>query len=392
VVTGAGKSRLTGICVTTTNLATHLLDEAQNTLLSPFTSNGSYTINGLAPGRYAVQFTACEGQPYASQWYRGAAGLRSAAAVKVTAGKTARGINAALTAGGAISGRVTVAAGGQPRPNICVLATDPADGSSGLALSSARGTYTIRHLSAGSYTVAYFACVSASGGLADQARTGVKVTGARTTAGVSSALGRSGSISGTVRAGHPAAPEPGVCVEATPKTGPGAAEFGISGPGGGYQIDGLAAGSYRLLFTPVCVVGTADLVPQWYDGRATAAAATPVPVTAGASRTGINATLTQDGAISGTVSDSRGLDLIGICVRAGPASGPGEPVIAITRNGRYEADGLAPGRYKVQFSSGCGLTGYATQWFSGQAAESTARQVTVAPGAITTGISAALKP
>jgi hypothetical protein len=92
------------------------------------------------------------------------------------------------------------------------------------------------------------------------------------------------------------------------------------------------------------------------------------------------------------VSDARHIDLIGICVRAVAASGSAEPVIAISRNGRYQADGLAPGRYKVEFSSGCGLTGYATQWFDGQPTQRAARAVSVVPGSVTTGISATLKP
>jgi hypothetical protein len=394
VVTGKNGAKLTGVCVTTTNLSDHTQDEAQATLLSPFTSGGSYTVTGLPAGTYAVQFTSCEGQPYASQWYHASASLAKATAVKVTSGKTTKNINAALTAGGSVSGKVTVAATGKARANVCVLASDAADGSSGVAITSASGGYTISHLAAGSYTVDYFSCVADSGGLADQARTGVTVAGGKATTGVNAALGVSGTISGTVRSGSQAAAEPGICVEASPKTGHGVSEFGISGPSGAYAVEGLAPGSYRLLFTPVCVVGTASLVPQWFNGQQAEAAATPVTVTAGKTRSGVNATLTADGSIAGTVTSATpgGPDLTGICVRAVPAGGAGQPVIAISGNGGYQASGLAPGSYQVEFSSGCGITGYATQWFNGQSAQGSATTVTVTQGAVTPGISAVMKP
>ena len=86
------------------------------------------------------------------------------------------------------------------------------------------------------------------------------------------------------------------------------------------------------------------------------------------------------------------MELIGICVTAVPAGGRAPSVIAITRPGGYQASDLAPGRYKVEFSSGCGLPGYATQWYKGQSSEGAATAVTVSPGAITPGISATLKP
>ncbi len=158
------------------------------------------------------------------------------------------------------------------------------------------------------------------------------------------------------------------------------------------MLGGLAPGSYRLLFTPVCTVGTAALVPQWFNAKPSQATATPVGVAAGKTRAGINATLAADGGISGTVTGPGAVDLTGSCVTAVPAAGRAPSVIAITSNGGYQIRDLAPGRYLAEFSSGCGLTGYATQWYKGQATRSTANPVTVTSGAITPGISAALTP
>ena len=209
---------------------------------------------------------------------------------------------------------------------------------------------------------------------------------------INAALGRSGSIYGIVRGGRPAAAQPGICVEAAPRTGPGVAGLAITGRNGTYVLGGLAPGRYQLLFTPVCAVGTAALVPQWFSGQPSQATARLIRVTAGATHTGIDATLVADGGISGKVTGQGPVELIGICVTAVPAGGRASSVIAITRPGGYQASDLAPGRYKVEFSSGCGLPGYATQWYKGQSSEGAATAVTVSPGAITPGISATLKP
>ncbi len=392
VVTGPACGRLTGICVTTTNLADHTQDEAQATLINPFTSAGSYTITGLAPGRYAVQFTACEGQPYASQWYRGQASLGSATAVTVRSGKVTSGINVRLGPGASISGRVISGLTRRPLRGVCVLASDAAARTAALASTAASGRYVIRHLAAGSYAVDFFSCSSFGGSLAAQVRTGVRVTGSRSASGINTVLGRSGSISGIVKGGRPAAAQPGICVEAAPRTGPGVAGLAITGRHGTYLLGGLAPGRYQLLFTPVCAVGTAALVPQWFSGQPSQATARRIRVRAGATHTGINATLVADGGIAGKVTGPGPVELIGICVTAVPASGRAPSVIAITRAGGYQASDLAPGRYKVEFSPGCGLPGYATQWYRGQSSEGAANTVTVSPGAITPGISATLKP
>ncbi len=166
------------------------------------------------------------------------------------------------------------------------------------------------------------------------------------------------------------------------------AGLAITGRHGTYLLGGLAPA----LQGTVCAVGTAALVPHWFSGQPSQATARRIRVRAGATHTGINATLVADGGIAGKVTGPGPVELIGICVTAGPASGRAPSVTANTRAGDYQASDLAPGRYKVEFSPGCGLPGYATQWYRGQSSEGAANTVTVSPGAITPGISATLKP
>jgi hypothetical protein len=66
------------------------------------------------------------------------------------------------------------------------------------------------------------------------------------------------------------------------------------------------------------------------------------------------------------------------------------PVLAVTSAaGRYTIGGVAPRRYRVEFASGCGATGYATQWWQGANSVAMATIITIAAGTTTTGISAA---
>ena len=61
--------------------------------------------------------------------------------------------------------------------------------------------------------------------------------------------------------------------------------------------------------------------------------------------------------------------------------------LAITAaGGRYELDGLAAGRYQVEFTAGCGDTRYAARWYQGATTRRGARPVTVTAGSVTTGI------
>lgn len=61
-----------------------------------------------------------------------------------------------------------------------------------------------------------------------------------------------------------------------------------------------------------------------------------------------------------------------------------------TRGGQYALADLAPGRYKVEFTAGCGDKSYATQWWDDAGSARSAKTITVR-FAIITAISAALR-
>jgi hypothetical protein len=165
---------------------------------------------------------------------------------------------------------------------------------------------------------------------------------------------------------------------------------------GKYTLTGLAAGTYQVYFNdPECGTGPANLAPQWYDSQPAQASAELVTVAVGSTTPGIDATLQPDGEITGTVTGSSAAALAGVCVTAVPTAGYALtdgvlPVVAVTKAGGYALADLLPGRYKVEFSSGCGATGYAAQWWRHATSEAAAKAITVGADQDVSGISATL--
>jgi hypothetical protein len=386
VVTGKSGRRLSGICVLASqpgNAASAVTEDFN----SPQTRRGAYRITGLATGRYAVEFVPCQNQPYASQWYRGKSTEASARLVSVRDGHTTTAVNARLGAGGTISGRIVSGIARGPVNQACVIVTDSTGAPVTFGLTGKSGQFRIPHVPAGRWVLDPSLCITASPALAAIVRRGVLVRNTATTK-VTIVLPRAGRIAGTVRGGSPAAAAPGLCVEVTPRTGDGEPGIAVTGPHGGYTLAGLAPGRYQVKFTPLCPAGTAGLVPQWFRGQPSRATATPVTVTAGHITAGIGGTLVADGGISGTVTRASAA-VKGVCVGAYAGTATTPAALAITgANGSYQISNLEPGRYHVEFSSGCGVASYATVWFSGAASRAAAAPVTVSAGSITPGINA----
>jgi hypothetical protein len=77
-----------------------------------------------------------------------------------------------------------------------------------------------------------------------------------------------------------------------------------------------------------------------------------------------------------------------VCVLAFPKAG-GPPTVGESGvNGSYLIKGLPPGQYVVEFTGGCGVVSYRTQWFDGAASRSGATPVRLTAGSVTTAIDA----
>jgi hypothetical protein len=269
-------------------------------------------------------------------------------------------------------------------PNVCISAKDISQPFSGFGSSDRSGRYRVTGLNTGVYRLFFGGCGSVH--LRTIVSGPVRAIAGRTVPGPDEYMTRTrtkfqrpGAISGRVGAAAPGAgPLPGVCVDVVRPGGkyPQYVAFGQTGIGGHYQIGGLAPGKFKVYFDPSCVTEAGGQVPQWYDGKSSRSTATIVTVAPGRTSGQINATLQQDGSITGTVTGVSRQPLTGVCVQAIATAGHTPPYLTVSTgpSGSYSLGPVNPGRYLIEFSSGCGATGYATQWWRGT---STAREATV---------------
>jgi len=363
--------------------------------------NGRYQLGGLAPGRYLVQFSDCTpGGRFASQWYRRQRAESAASSVKVVAGRTDRGINAVLTVGGSITGRIT-GPSGKPARAICVIAFSISAQSAVLSQTGRLGRYRLNGLSTGRWSVTVTACFNPNVDVGSLTLTGIHVTAPRTVTGVNVKMPAGGSISGTVVSRAGSVPLSGTCVLAEPvhPSTSGLFDLGVTDGHGRYTITQLSAGKYHVYFSdPAC--GDPDnanvpFAPQWYRDEPSEAAARTVRVSAGGTVTGIDDALSVFGAVTGTVETRGHAAVAGECVTAVPVHPLGgtfaPPEVAITgRTGRYTLTQLSPGQYKIEFHTGCGDHGFTTQWWDNAGSARSAKVITVRFTTIT-GIDATLR-
>ncbi len=390
VTAAAGGADLAGICVTATGPGG--AGGAATTA-----ADGTYSIGELPAGSYTVAFAPGCGNTVSvlAQWYQGASTAAGATPVAVAAGSTASGIGAAMPPGGVISGTVTSAADGTSLPGICVSAGQSGGSGTASAQTDSSGHYTIMNLPTGTYTVEFTPACGATGNYADQwydaktspvTATPVTVTAGSTTVGIDAAMEPGATIAGTVTAAGGGAIQ-GICVLASTQGIPPAVTATDSK--GDYAISGLVAGTYTVEFSASC--GASGYALQWYDNQSSSATATPVVLTTGQTRSGIDATMQPTGSISGTVTAvAGGQGLANVCVTATETgNGTGDGSLITLPGGAYTIGGLPAGTYTVDFQD-CGNGTYAEQWYHGQSSAATANAVIVTAGQTTGHIDAAM--
>lgn len=306
---------------------------------------------------------------------------------------------------GSISGTVTDTTG-SPLAGICVAAYPFSLGSSSLPTggtpagpTDASGTYVISSLSPGGYWVHFADCSgnrdfplwNLQSPSYDDAKP-IEVQAGATASGVNAQLGSGGSISGTVTDSS-GTPQAGVCVSGSWQSGAGATENNdtvLTDSSGAYQLPVRAGDPYRVMFS-ICGYATnsGNFLTQYYNGQSDPAQATLVSADQGQTTGGIDAALQVGGQITGTVTDSSGQPVAGVCAStAGPSGESSQPSDA---SGHYVIQDLASGTAKVLFHE-CdnGAANWADQWYNDKPDEASADPVTVTAGQVTTGIDAAM--
>lgn len=272
--------------------------------------DGTYTIEGLLPGDYLVEFSD-ESGTYGRQYFDGQSRRSTATAVEAAeadgSAKDVTGINAALQSGSSIEGRVVNNQGlGLPNVSVHVWAMD---GDSpyqvDIALTDSQGAYTVVGLAQGSYRIAFsdddneYVSEFYNDATSIEEATAVEIADVGQNVSLDTVdLARGVRIEGRVQNSWLKGLQ-GVLVEAyRPFDLEDPVGFDITGQGGTYGIGSLPAGEYIVCFNngavgpTIWVDGTEyGYSVEWYDNAATADEATPVSVGADRIATGIDAVL-----------------------------------------------------------------------------------------------------
>jgi 5-hydroxyisourate hydrolase-like protein (transthyretin family) len=353
---------------------------------------GAYDLVGLTTGTYRIKFTAATGG-YIQQWYNGKPTQETATDVAVTAPGVTSGINATLATAGHVTGTVKNASGGGVGSVSVTLYRRVNNQWDWLVdgYTKADGTYDIGGLPTGTYRVwfrdeagayvgQYYGNTTVWENAAD-----VAVTAGATTSGIDATLAVAGHVTGTVKDTGGVAVR-GIWVSAYRSSGSHWTYEGrvnVTAANGTYDLGGLPAGTYRLEFWDE----NGAYATQYYNNKLNLDMATDVAVTAGATTTGIDATLAAAGHVTGTVKNSAGAPIPGVTVVFYRDDGAGwdwVDSIDTSSAGTYDMGGLAAGTYRVGFEDYSDV--YAWQYYTATWTLSLATDVVVTSGATTSGI------
>jgi hypothetical protein len=387
---------VTGLCITASGGSGSASGGATPGLLE---TSGDYLLTGLPTGNYVVAFESCDGSNVATQYWRGSRDVRLQTPVGVTAGTTNGQVNATLTAGGSISGTVTVPAG-TAADVVCVSASSAGGSASTVVAAGApstSGSYMLTGLAAGSYIVSFTSCMP-DVNLAQQrwqatatlaSATPVNVTVGGIAQGINASMSVGARIGGTVTV--PSGSAGNVCVSAynSDATSSGQVVAGAVATSGTYLLTGLTTGQYYVRFAPC---GNANLAVTYWPNTTDRQAAATVGVVVGGTNGGVNATMTAGGSISGAVTVPSG-SAGDVCVEATSPGRGGTGAVTVggvLTAGTYVVTGLPAGQYAVHFAPCLFGLDLLDQYWQNTRSAAAASNVNVTVGATTPGVDANL--
>lgn len=262
-------------------------------------ANGKYTLAGLSPGTYRVEFFSWS-DDLATQWFSNSVLRSTALDIVLGPAATASNVNARLGAASHIAGTVT-GPGGAPLDTVEIWAKRLDGGEwreMGSAATADDGTYDIGNLAAGTYRVGFLAW---DGNYAPQYYNDVLniafaldvvVPGTATVSGINASLSVGCKISGTVTATNGITPLTNVDVVAYCFNGSQWEWVNrtTTDASGFYELEGLPYGQTRLYFAD----NNGDYVAEWYNDAATDSSAQSIVLSfAGQVLTGYNAALAR---------------------------------------------------------------------------------------------------
>lgn len=380
-LTGAGVAGATVNLYFGSTLETHVQTD----------SGGDYNTGPWPFQSYTVQFVD-NGAGYGNVWYKNQPTQSQATPVTISSG-TGATANQALQPD-QVTGQLTDRLTGQAISGVDVELMNETGGKVADTTTDSGGNYSFSVLPGGTYEVQFNPGAANTnyniayyGGTSP---TGFTVTPGQTTSGINGQLLGGGVLGGTVtNSAGQGIPSTGVQIV---NVNTGYYYYTTTHSDGTYEIDGLTAGNYQLLFLP----GPGeDYVYQYYSGKSNAAASQTVMVSVGQVTSHVDATLAPAATVSGTVTDATtGLPVSDARVYVYDLGG-GYPTYVNNNNtttdsnGNWSVAGLPTGTYQVQFAPPY-PSKYASQYYNEVVGGGPATPVALTAGTTTSNINAAL--
>jgi 5-hydroxyisourate hydrolase-like protein (transthyretin family) len=357
--------------------------------------DGVWRSEGLTPGTYKVVFNAPFGSPYLHQYHDGASDPDDADAIVVEeTGMVVGDIDAALERGASIQGTVT-GAGGVAVEDACVSTSYSysllvfTTTRTVSACSDGSGAYELHGLPTGAYTVVARGPAASDylpqwydGAPSVQQADPVEAEVGATTSDIDFALTLGGAISGTITADDTGEPLQSACVSA-----PGASGS-CTDRDGRYRLRAVPAGTYTLQISAPFDSG---YLGEFHHDAATAAGATPVTVTNGAT-TEVDEGLALGATLTGHLTSAQtGEPITSVGVRlhdAGTGTQLQSFFPSVDPAGAYRIKGIPAGTYRIQFQPFDQIHG--TEWYDDAPSFETADDVVVPAAGLVEGIDAQL--
>jgi hypothetical protein len=326
------------------------------------TTDGSYSITQLPPGRYRVLFST-DYASYYQQYYQNADSAATATLVTVTTGSTITAINAVLAVAPVVPSDPAVVMGqivdldNAPLAGVLVRARTSGVQATTDATGSFVMTASVRDSTLDLSKTGYAATsVSVWPGSANTSTNPFKVA--------TVSLSRVSTITGKVTSGPSNAPTANTYVRAT-LIGGGGTSATWTASDGTYSIPGLAEGSYVVSADP-----SADYVQTYYDGAAVSSLARYVTVGQGLTATGIDIHRGKAASVSGSVrrADGSAAGSASVTIVAYGYT----RTISTGADGGFTFGGLPTGRYVVSATEGG-----STVWWNGAGSRTGASNIDV---------------
>lgn len=380
------------------------------------TDTGYYLLDSLAPGYYKIAFSDREKHLYSDQYYKEADSLMAAQPLAITRDTRQTMVNATMHMGGRVVGKLRLASEEVSAAQLWFY-QQTADGwqERGFVTVAANGFYTATGLATGLYRVKGEVQLDGAlyqgyhGGLTLASAIDLTVTaGATLTQDLDLEVAAdlfASVISGTVRSAEQ--PLAGIQVEAISASNSHVIVYTTSDQQGRYQIAGLPNDHYYLRFSDPAGI----YAFSWYRHQSSAIIEPPLRKEDGATvfikgatvAPAIDGTLTRSGAIQGQVRWSTGEPASSLYVYVFAADHSSSwlwpacyaidrcaPAIVTDQQGRYQIEGLPPGRYNVGFFRR--VDDRNGRYYPLSESLENAGDVIVQAGAVTTGIDGTVGP